>query len=177
MENQTQTESEKLVEKFNEIFPVGSTVMWRSIAIESVEHQPFTVISKATLLNGQPIVCFAEKHGYVSIEPVFVDYPASQALQLEKLQVRIFELEQIKNKTIKPFYEEYEKVCASLHKLLGENAYFQVEETVFKTVVPDGKFVKFERFGIVRTRFESETKGSLSMKEAKENGFDVEVKK
>lgn len=174
--NIPEQENERLVKQFNELFPVGSTVLWRSVADDAFEHKPFKVEAPAFLSNGNPVAFLESKSSYVSISPAFVDYVSSKAHRTEFLRQRILELEKIKIKAIKPFYEEYDQVCTGLHILLGENAYFQSEKTIFKTVIPDGKFVKFERYGIVRTRFEGETKGSLSMKEAREAGFTVEEK-
>mgnify|MGYP001128234422 CR=1 FL=1 len=92
-------------------------------------------------------------------------------------QQKIVELEKFKVEVIKPFYDEYEKAIAAIIEKFGTEYYFQDEAgTVYKTVEPDGTFVKFQRYGINRTRFEGETKGSLSMTEARGKGFVVEGK-
>ena len=47
------------------------------------------------------------------------------------------------------------------------------DKTVYKITKPEGKFVHFETWGYDRTKREGEVRGSLSVKEAKERGFDV----
>lgn len=65
---------EEIVEKFNEQFPIGSTVKWRSISSDKVPYKQYTVRTSAVVQHGQPVVWFHEKAGMVSIEPRFVDY-------------------------------------------------------------------------------------------------------
>jgi hypothetical protein len=67
-------EKQNLVEKFNEQFPVGSSVRWRSIASDKAAYREYTVHAAARLQHGQPVTWFVEKSGMVSIEPQFVDY-------------------------------------------------------------------------------------------------------
>jgi len=62
------------VEKFNQQFPVKSTVKWRSIASDKCPHKEYTVFAPAEVRHGQPVTWFYEKSGMVSIEPEFVDY-------------------------------------------------------------------------------------------------------
>lgn len=64
----------ELVEKFNEQFPVGSTVGWRSIDSDKMPHRDYTVQFAAVNHHGQPVAWFKERTGMVSIEPRFVDY-------------------------------------------------------------------------------------------------------
>jgi hypothetical protein len=45
--------------------------------------------------------------------------------------------------------------------------------TVFEIVIPKGGFVSYHHIGYDRTRREGERSGSLSLKRAKELGFDV----
>jgi predicted component of type VI protein secretion system len=89
---------------------------------------------------------------------------------------KFIELEKQKEK-IKSFFEELKD---SLNKVVEENGvnfYFQDEEgTVYKTVVPDGKWVQYEQYSYVRTRRSDEKRGDLSLKEAEEAGFKVERK-
>ena len=66
----------KLVEKFNSLYPIGSKVMIRKIAIKSALYEQVTVNKKAITLNEiQPVASFEEISGYFSIEPAFVKYP------------------------------------------------------------------------------------------------------
>jgi hypothetical protein len=92
-------------------------------------------------------------------------------------QQKIVELEKFKQKVIKQFYEDYDKAVAELVETMGVNAYFQDDDgIVYKTCEPDGTFVKYQRYGVSRTRYDGEAKGSLSMTEAREKGFIVEGK-
>lgn len=65
---------DKLVEIFNSLFPVGSTVRWRSIGKDSVPFQNYTVRGKAINNHGSAVCWFHERSGMCSIEPQFVDY-------------------------------------------------------------------------------------------------------
>jgi hypothetical protein len=54
---------------------------------------------------------------------------------------------------------------------------FQDEEgTVYKIVVPDGKFVHFDHVSYVRTRRVDEKRGDLSIKDAEAAGYNVPTK-
>jgi transcriptional accessory protein Tex/SPT6 len=86
---------------------------------------------------------------------------------------RFIELERKKNE-YKKFYEELSKATEDLVKEIGINSYFQdVDGTVFKLVIPEGRFVYYEKFSYVRTRRGDEKRGDLSLKEAQEAGFEV----
>jgi hypothetical protein len=65
---------ENLVEKFNEMFPPGSTVRWRSIGKENVPFREYTVLYAAADHNGTPVAWFKERTEMCSVEPAFVDY-------------------------------------------------------------------------------------------------------
>jgi hypothetical protein len=96
---------------------------------------------------------------------------------LAELQEKMANLERFKAEIVKAFYDDYEQTCRLLHEAMGANAYFQdAHGTVYKTIEPDGTFVRFSRYAVARTRFPGETKGSLSMTEAREAGFVVEGK-
>ena len=64
------------------------------------------------------------------------------------------------------------KMHESLEKI-GPNSYFQGNGVVFKVVRPEGTFISFDKIGYVRTKKPTEKRGSLSVKEAKEAGFEV----
>lgn len=54
---------------------------------------------------------------------------------------------------------------------------FQDDEgTVYKIVIPEGKFVHFEHIGYVRTRRLDEKRGDLSIKDAEAAGYNVPTK-
>lgn len=89
-------------------------------------------------------------------------------------QKRFVELERKKDE-IKKYYEEFEAALKALIDEQGLNSFFQDDEgVVYKLVECDGRFVKFDKFTYNRTRRTGETRGSLSMKEAKEHGFKVD---
>ena len=89
-------------------------------------------------------------------------------------QKRFVELERRKDE-IKKFYEDFEKATTELIGEQGLNSFFQDEQgTVYKLVELDGRYVTFDRFGYIRTKRPGEDRGTLSMKEAKEHGFQVD---
>lgn len=91
-------------------------------------------------------------------------------------QKRFVELEKKKNE-VKKFFEDLNEAVAAVSKEVGINGMFQDEEgTVYKIVVPDGKFVHFEHISYVRTRRIDEKRGDLSIKEAEAAGFNVPTK-
>ena len=69
-------EAQKLVQKFNELYPIGSVVMLRKMALKSAPYIECTVRSAAFVANEtDPVAFFNEISGYFSIEPDFVSYP------------------------------------------------------------------------------------------------------
>ena len=58
---------------------------------------------------------------------------------------------------------------------IGVGSSFQDPEdkTVFEIVVPEGKYMYFDKIDYVRTRREGERSGSLSLKRAKELGYEL----
>lgn len=78
---------------------------------------------------------------------------------------------------VKKFFDELNAAVEEVSKEVGVGGYFQDEEgTVYKIVVPDGKFVHFEHISYVRTRRLNEKRGDLSLKEAEEAGYSVPTK-
>ncbi len=57
--------------------------------------------------------------------------------------------------------------------ILGVGTYHQdpVTGCVYKIVIPDGTYVEFRQIGYDRTAKANESRGTLSKKEAEENGF------
>lgn len=91
-------------------------------------------------------------------------------------QKRLIELDKKKTE-VKKFFDEYAEAVLAVVTESGIGTYFQDDEgTVYKTYVPEGKFVHFEKFGVQRTRRQDEKRGDLSLKEAREAGFTVEGK-
>jgi hypothetical protein len=72
--------------------------------------------------------------------------------------------------------EQMKKVRSELDTVmegLGVNTYHQDPETmaVYRISVPNGTFVEFKTISYDRTKLGSEARGSLSKKEAEDNGF------
>jgi hypothetical protein len=87
---------------------------------------------------------------------------------------KFLELERKKSE-VKKFFEELKEATEAVAKEIGINGFFQdpSDGTVFKIVIPEGRFVAFDHIGYVRTRRADEKRGDLSLKEAQEAGFDV----
>ena len=69
-------DAQKLVEKFNELYPVGSKVTLRKVSVKSAPYIECTVRSAAFAANAtNPVAFFEEISGYFSIEPDFIKYP------------------------------------------------------------------------------------------------------
>ena len=86
-------------------------------------------------------------------------------------QKRFVDLE----KKRKQFLDDFDAALKAVAEETGIGNFFQDESdgVVYKIVVPTGRYVKFDTVGYVRTRRGDEKQGTLSQKEAKENGFDV----
>jgi len=92
---------------------------------------------------------------------------------LNNLQLKLIELDR-KKEEVKKFYEEYANTVNALVTQHGVGFSFQdYDGVVYQLVELDGKWINFERFGVERTRRPGETRGSMSLKKAKELGFNV----
>ena len=87
---------------------------------------------------------------------------------------RFIELER-KKADVKKYFDELSAALEAVVKEVGVGTYFQdpTDGCVYKTTVPEGRFVHYEQFGYNRTRRSDEKRGDLSMKEAQEAGFTV----
>jgi hypothetical protein len=86
---------------------------------------------------------------------------------------KFVELER-KKEEVKKYFEDLQVALEAVIAEVGIGGYFQDEQgIVYKTTVPDGRFVKFDRVGYDRTKREGEARGSLSVKEAEGAGFKV----
>lgn len=89
-------------------------------------------------------------------------------MELTEAQKKLVELD-LKKPEIKAYYEELEKTVAEVAAEMPMNGYFKSDDgTVYKIVKPSGTYVSFKEFDFERTKREGETRGSLSVKEAKE---------
>lgn len=92
------------------------------------------------------------------------------------IQRKFVELEKQKEE-VKKYFENLSAAVSELQAEIGINGYFQDDEgTVYKVVIPDGKFVHYEHVSYIRTRRLDEKRGDLSLKEAQEAGFNVPTK-
>ena len=88
-------------------------------------------------------------------------------------QRRFVELER-KKEDIKKYFDELNQACEALSKEIGINGYFQDDQgIVYKVIIPEGKFVHFEKISYKRTKRPNEERGDLSMKEAEGAGFKL----
>lgn len=77
--------------------------------------------------------------------------------------------------TLKEKRKEISSELESLANEIGVNSSFQdpTDNTVFEIVIPDGKYMYFDKIDYVRTRRDGERSGSLSLKRAKELGYNL----
>jgi len=98
-----------------------------------------------------------------AVQPV-TDRP--QEPFLSPAQQRLVELD-LRKPEIEKYYEDLESALAQVAREIGVNGYFKAADgTVYKITVPDGHYVFYKTYGLVRTKREGETKGTLSAKEA-----------
>lgn len=92
-------------------------------------------------------------------------------------QMKFVSLEK-KKEEVKKFFEELKEANEALVAEIGIGGMFQDDEgTVYKVVVPEGKFITFDKISYVRTRRAHEARGDLSLKEAEAAGFNVQSKR
>ena len=78
---------------------------------------------------------------------------------------------------VKKFFDDLNAATEALIAAHGVGHFFQdADGVVYKTAVPEGKFVYFEKYTVNRTRrlSEGEKSGSLSITEARAAGYEVE---
>ncbi|RMG80255.1 MAG: hypothetical protein D6707_06705, partial [Bacteroidetes bacterium] len=78
-----------------------------------------------------------------------------------------------KYEALKKELKEMKPKMQELLEQIGEGEYFTGNNVVYKVIRPEGTFVSFDKISYVRTKKEDEKRGSLSMKEAKEAGFNI----
>jgi len=91
-------------------------------------------------------------------------------------QKRFIELD-LKKAEYKKFLEDYKEATTELIKEIGIGGHFQdTDGIVYQAAESDGKFVYYDTLVVNRTRrpYLDEKKGSLSLKKAKELGYEVE---
>ena len=94
--------------------------------------------------------------------------------KLSENMQRFVDLEK-KKEEVKKYFEELAVAISAVEAEVGINGMFQdAQGTVYKIVIPEGRYVAFDKIGYERTRRTGERQGSLSLKEAQANGFVVE---
>lgn len=95
---------------------------------------------------------------------------------MTEAQIKFVALEK-KKEEVKKFFEELKLAIEAVKAEVGVNGMFQDGEgTVYKVVIPEGKFVTFDKISYVRTRRLDEKRGDLSLKEAEAAGYNVPTK-
>jgi hypothetical protein len=95
-------------------------------------------------------------------------------MSLSPAQQKFIELEK-KKQEVKKFFEELKAATEELVTEIGVGGHFQDHEgTVYQVTVPEGRFVAFDKYSVVRTRRQGEKKGDLSLTKARELGYEVE---
>lgn len=98
-------------------------------------------------------------------------------IKLSSIQRNFIELDKQFQSEIKPFLDAYKVAKEAVAIEVGIDGHFQDSEgTVYQAVIPEGRFVAFDRYAVKRTRREGEAKGDLSMTAARELGYIVENK-
>lgn len=92
---------------------------------------------------------------------------------MTEAQSRFVELE-LRKEEVKKYFEELNSAVEAVSKEVGINGMFQDSAgIVYKVVIPEGKFVYYDKISYVRTRRPNEKRGDLSMKEAELAGFKL----
>ena len=100
-------------------------------------------------------------------------------MALSENMQRFVDLER-KKEEVKKYFDELQTAISAVEAEIGINGMFQDEQgTVYKIVVPEGRYVAFDKLSYERTRRKKadgtmEKAGSLSLKEAQSKGFVVE---
>lgn len=76
---------------------------------------------------------------------------------------------------IKQYHEDLQEALAAVVEEVGVGGMFQDPSTsrVYEIVEPSGRYVFFDKLSYNRTKLGDEVKGTLSMKKAKDAGFDL----
>lgn len=89
---------------------------------------------------------------------------------------KFLELER-KKEEVKQYFKDLAEATLAVAKELGVGSFFQdAQGTVYKIVIPEGRFVHYETISYVRTRRGDEKRGDLSIKEAEGAGFTLPSK-
>lgn len=89
-------------------------------------------------------------------------------------QAKFIELEAKKDE-VKRFFDELQAATEAVAQEVGIGGFFQDPNSglVYQIVIPEGRFVHYEKIGYVRTKRDGERAGTLSVKAAEAAGFTV----
>ena len=109
---------------------------------------------------------------FVTIREITSEYP--EVITLSKAQKRLVTLE-AKKEEFKRYKEELNEVTEEVAKELGVDGMFQDPDTnlVYQVIIPEGKFVYFDRLSTLRTKKVEEKRGSLSKVKAEAAGYKL----
>lgn len=94
--------------------------------------------------------------------------------RLTDLHVKLINLDR-KKEEVKKFFEEYQSTIKDLVQVYGLNHHFQDDfGIVYQLVELEGRYINFDRYGLERTKRPGEDRGSLSVKRAKELGYNID---
>ena len=86
---------------------------------------------------------------------------------------QFLELER-KKEVAKQIYKQLNEATEALAEEIGIGGHFQDSEgTVYQIIQPAGTFIEYHKVGYERTKRGEEKRGSLSVKRAKELGYDI----
>jgi hypothetical protein len=95
-------------------------------------------------------------------------------MSLSQKHLRLIELDR-KKAEVKKFFDEYKEAVEALVQEHGVGHHFMDDQNiVYQLAELDGKWVTFDRYGVERTKRHGEERGTLSVKKAKELGYDVD---
>ncbi len=90
----------------------------------------------------------------------------------QKIQ-QFLELER-KKEEARQIYKALHEATTAVAEEIGIGGHFQdAEGTVYQIVEPAGTFIEYQKVGYERTKRGEEKRGTLSVKRAKELGYDI----
>lgn len=93
--------------------------------------------------------------------------------QMTEVQKKFVELEK-KKKEYRDYFDQLQQAIQDVSNEIGIDGMFQDDDgTVYQIVIPDGRFIYYEKVGYIRTRRTDEARGDLSLKKAQEAGYEV----
>lgn len=93
---------------------------------------------------------------------------------MTEAQKKFVELEK-KKEEVKKYFDDLQAAIAAVVKEDGVDSYFLADDgTVYKVVEAEGRWINFDKYSYLRTKRPGEERGTLSLKDAREHGFQVD---